>query len=110
MIRVKEGYQDMQFSKRLDLFGDEIFAALNERKVELEAQGRTIYNLSVGTPDFAPAEHIRKAMMDAAADPQNWKYSLRDLPELLDAVCGCSSWKKISTAVIGVGRTKTTID
>ena len=31
---------------------------------------------------------IRKAMMDAAADPQNWKYSLRDLPELLDAVCG----------------------
>ena len=88
MIRVKEGYQDMQFSKRLDLFGDEIFAALNERKVELEAQGRTIYNLSVGTPDFAPAEHIRKAMMDAAADPQNWKYSLRDLPELLDAVCG----------------------
>ncbi|HBB47025.1 MAG TPA: LL-diaminopimelate aminotransferase [Blautia sp.] len=78
----------MQFSKRLDLFGDEIFAALNERKVALEAQGRTIYNLSVGTPDFAPAEHIRKAMMDAAADPQNWKYSLRDLPELLDAVCG----------------------
>ena len=57
----------MEFSKRLDLFGDEIFAALNERKVALEAQGRTIYNLSVGTPDFAPAEHIRKAMMDAAA-------------------------------------------
>ena len=78
----------MEFSKRLDLFGDEIFAALNERKVALEAQGRTIYNLSVGTPDFAPAEHIRKAMIDAAADPQNWKYSLRDLPELLDAVCG----------------------
>lgn len=47
----------MEFSKRLDLFGDEIFAALNERKVALEAQGRTIYNLSVGTPDFAPAEH-----------------------------------------------------
>ena len=44
----------MEFSKRLDLFGDEIFAALNERKVALEAQGRTIYNLSVGTPGFAP--------------------------------------------------------
>ena len=28
----------MEFSKRLDLFGDEIFAALNERKVELEAR------------------------------------------------------------------------
>jgi len=28
----------------------------------------------------------------------------------VDGVCGCNSWKKISTAVIGVGRTKTTID
>lgn len=77
----------MEFSKRLDLFGDEIFAALNEKKVALEAAGRTIYNLSVGTPDFAAAPHIRQAMLDAAADPENWKYSLRDLPELLDAVC-----------------------
>jgi LL-diaminopimelate aminotransferase len=78
----------MQFSKRLDLFGDEIFAALNEKKVALEAAGRTIYNLSVGTPDFEAAPHIRQALLDAAADPENWKYSLRDLPELLDAVCG----------------------
>ena len=78
----------MEFSKRMDLFGDEIFAALNERKVALEAQGRTIYNLSVGTPDFAPAPHIRQALMDAAARPESWRYSLRDLPELLDAVCG----------------------
>jgi LL-diaminopimelate aminotransferase len=77
----------MQFSKRLDRFGDEIFAALNEKKVALEAAGRTIYNLSVGTPDFEAAPHIRQALLDAAADPENWKYSLRDLPELLDAVC-----------------------
>lgn len=77
----------MQFSKRMDLFGDEIFAALNDKKVALEQQGRTIYNLSVGTPYFAPAEHIRKALQDAAADPANWRYSLRDIPEMLDAVC-----------------------
>ena len=77
----------MELSKRMALFGDEIFAALNEKKVALEAEGRTIYNLSVGTPDFAPAPHIRQALLDAAADPENWKYSLRDLPELLDAVC-----------------------
>ena len=52
----------MEFSKRLDRFGDEIFAALNEKKVALEAQGRTIYNLSVGTPDFETAPHIRQAL------------------------------------------------
>ena len=28
----------------------------------------------------------------------------------VDGVCGCNSWKKITTAVLGVGRTKTTID
>ncbi len=78
----------MEFSKRMSLFGDEIFAALNEKKVALETAGRTIYNLSVGTPDFAPAPHIRQALVDAAQDPENWKYSLRDLPEMLEAVCG----------------------
>ena len=41
----------MQFSKRLDRFGEEIFAALNNRRMELEQQGMKIYNMSVGTPD-----------------------------------------------------------
>ena len=27
-----------------------------------------------------------------------------------DGVCGCNSWAKISTSVLGVGRTATTID
>ena len=77
----------MNFSKRLNLFGDEIFAALNERRLELEKQGKKIYNMSVGTPDFHTPDHIKKALMEAAADDQNWRYSLRDLPELLNAVC-----------------------
>ena len=53
----------MNFSKRLDLFGDEIFAALNERRLELEKQGKKIYNMSVGTPDFHTPDHIKKALM-----------------------------------------------
>ena len=77
----------MEFSHRLDLFGPEIFAALNDKKVALEAEGRRLFNLSVGTPDFAPSDHIKQALIDAARDNENWKYSLRDLPELLDAVC-----------------------
>lgn len=77
----------MEFSHRLELFGPEIFAALNDKKVALEAEGRTLYNLSVGTPDFAPADHIKQALLSAAEVDENWKYSLRDLPELLNAVC-----------------------
>lgn len=77
----------MQFSHRLDLFGAEVFAALNDRRVALEAAGKKIYNLSVGTPDFAPYPHVVDALTDAAQDPAMWKYSLRDLPELKQAVC-----------------------
>ena len=77
----------MQFSKRLDRFGEEIFAALNNRRMELEQQGMKIYNMSVGTPDFKTPDHIKKALAEAAMDDNNWKYSLRDLPELLEAVC-----------------------
>ena len=57
----------MQFSKRLDRFGEEIFAALNNRRMELEQQGMKIYNMSVGTPDFKTPEHIKKALAEAAA-------------------------------------------
>ena len=52
----------MQFSQRLDRFGAEVFASLNQRRLKLEAQGRTIYNLSVGTPDFAPYDHVVSAL------------------------------------------------
>ena len=77
----------MGFSRRMDRFGDEIFGALNERRLQLEKEGRTIYNMSVGTPDFTPPAHVVRALQEAAADPDNWKYALRDLPELLEAVC-----------------------
>ena len=77
----------MRFSKRLDLFGDEVFAALNAKRRELEAEGRTVYDLSVGTPDFAPPQHVVDALVESARDPENWKYSLHDKGELLQAVC-----------------------
>ena len=77
----------MKFSKRMDRFGDEIFAALNSKKAELEATGSTIFNFSIGTPDFETPEHIRNATASAAMDSKNWRYSLGDSPELLDSVC-----------------------
>jgi len=77
----------MKFADRLDKFGAEIFAALNEKKIACEAKGQKIYNFSIGTPDFAVPEHIKMALVEAAKDPENWKYSLRDMPEMLQAVC-----------------------
>lgn len=76
----------MQFSKRLDRFGSEVFASLNARRHELEASGRTVIDLSVGTPDFEPPAHVKNALIEAAKDSENWKYALADLPELTQAV------------------------
>ena len=77
----------MQASQRLDRFGAEVFASLNNKLLALEAQGKTIYNMSVGTPDFKPYDHVVEALTQAAQDPEMWKYALRDLPELKQAVC-----------------------
>ena len=91
----------MQLSKRLDLFGAEVFAALNEKRRELEAAGRTVYDLSVGTPDFKPSPHLMRALQESAADTDNWKYSLHDKDELLDAV---GSYYADRYGVDGIGR------
>lgn len=77
----------MQASQRLDRFGAEVFASLNNKLLALKAQGETIYNMSVGTPDFKPYGHVVEALTQAAQDPEMWKYALRDLPELKQAVC-----------------------
>lgn len=77
----------MQASQCLDRFGAEVFASLNNKLLALKAQGKTIYNMSVGTPDFKPYDHVVEALTQAAQDPEMWKYALRDLPELKQAVC-----------------------
>lgn len=77
----------MQASQRLDRFGAEVFASLNNKLLALKAQGKTIYNMSVGTPDFKPYDHVVEALTQVAQDPEMWKYALRDLPELKQSVC-----------------------
>ena len=73
-------------AQRMNDFEEGIFQVLNEKKKELEAEGKKVYNFSVGTPDFQPAEHIIKAVAEAALKPENYKYALADLPKLTEAV------------------------
>ena len=76
----------LQFAERMKEFEAGIFQILNEKKNEKVAAGQKVYNLSVGTPDFKPAPHIMEAVMKASQNPDNYKYALTDLPELLEAV------------------------
>ena len=77
---------DIHFSDMVENIQPGIFGALNEKKEELLRAGRKVYNLSVGTPDFKPATHVMRAMEEACSKAENYKYSLADLPELLEAV------------------------
>ena len=74
------------FSDRAMKFQAGIFAILDEKKRMLQKEGRTIYNLSVGTPDFPAPSHITRAVSLAAQDAENYKYSLTDRPFLIRAV------------------------
>lgn len=73
-------------AKRMEDYEEGIFQVLNEKKQETEKRGQKVYNFSVGTPDFEPARHIMEAVAKAAQKPENYKYSLTDLPELTQAV------------------------
>lgn len=73
-------------AERMKSFEEGIFQVLNEKKQNLEQEGKKVYNFSVGTPDFKPAQHIIDAVVEAASKPENYKYALADLPELTQAV------------------------
>lgn len=79
---------EIQFADRMKDYEEGIFQVLNEKKTQMEQQGRRIYNLSVGTPDFPPPQHVMDAVLKAAQKPENYKYALADIPELIEAVIG----------------------
>lgn len=76
----------LQVAGRMKDYEEGIFQLLNEKKKEVERTGKKVYNLSVGTPDFQTEEHILKAVMEAAGNSDNYKYSLGMIPELAEAV------------------------
>ena len=65
-----------------------VFNILNEKRQALIESGKKIYNMSVGTPDFPPAQHVLDVVSEAAKNPEEYKYSLGDTGELLSAVEG----------------------
>lgn len=77
---------DLQVAERMKNYEEGIFQLLDEKKEEVEKKGKKVYNLSVGTPDFKPAQHIMDAVVEASGKPENYKYSLKEIPEIVQAV------------------------
>jgi LL-diaminopimelate aminotransferase len=78
---------NFKFSNNLDYFQTGIFNVLNDKKEQLIKNGKKVFNLSVGTPDFKPDKHVMDALITASQNTDNWKYALGDLPELTGAIC-----------------------
>lgn len=76
----------MKFSEKFGNINSNILMDLDAAKNKIEAQGREVINLSIGTPDFAPEEHIMEAVSKAFLNPENYKYGMSESPQLLEAV------------------------
>ena len=78
----------MKFAKRMDCFGEGVFSTLADIRRKKEEAGERVIDLSIGAPNIPPAEHIRRALCEAAADEKNYVYVISDRPELLEAAAG----------------------
>lgn len=76
----------MHLPKRLQQLGAAVFAQMDEARLRALAAGMDVINLSVGSPDLAPAPHVIEALQRAVADPRNYAYPMRDLPAFREAV------------------------
>jgi len=75
----------MTLSNRLDGHSSGVFSRLAEKRRLLQARGVDVIDLSIGTPDLPPAEHVVEALREATLDPINYRYAITDRPELREA-------------------------
>ena len=81
----------MNFSHKLDAFEASIFTELLEAKLALRAKGVDTIDLSIGTPDLPPPQHVMRAISEACMEPKNYIYAVKDRPQLLETV---AAWYK----------------
>ncbi len=82
----------MRFATRLAGLQTSIYSQLAELKQELEDTGKSLTNLSIGSPDLAPSSDVMNMISECARDPKSYGYTLtRGTSEFREA---CASWYK----------------
>lgn len=77
-------------AKRLEGLGASVFTEMDNLKKELEKEGKDLINLSIGSPDRAPAMEIRQVLSQAVFDETQYGYTLtRGTAEFRKA---CAAW------------------
>ena len=55
---LRKGMIHMEFSKRMDRFGESIFTVMKNRRTAVEARGQEVIDFSIGAPNIPPAPRI----------------------------------------------------
>ena len=76
----------MEFAKRLEPFGEGVFSRLAEMRRRRVAEGKEVFDLSIGAPNIPPAKRIMEVMAKAVMEPKNYVYAINDTQEMLQAV------------------------
>ncbi|RNC28994.1 MAG: LL-diaminopimelate aminotransferase [Candidatus Dichloromethanomonas elyunquensis] len=83
----------MEFAQRLSSLQASIFSQLAVLKTDLEREGKTLVNLSIGSPDLAPSLEVRKIISKQALYNDSYSYTLtRGTSEFREA---CAKWYKL---------------
>ena len=76
----------MEFAKRMEQFGEGVFSRLAEMRRSRVAEGKEVFDLSIGAPNMPPAKRIMEVMAKAVMEPKNYVYAINDTQEMLQAV------------------------
>jgi len=75
----------LKFAKRMNLFGEGVFARLAAMKQQKLSTDAEIIDLSIGAPNIPPPAHVMQVLAQEALKPENYVYAITDTRELLDA-------------------------
>ena len=81
----------MKFANRMNQFGEGVFSRLAVMRKNRLAQGKEVYDLSIGAPNIPPTKRIMEVMAEAVVKPANYVYAINDTQQLLEAV---AQWYK----------------
>lgn len=81
----------MKFANRMNQFGEGVFSSLAVMRKNRLAQGKEVYDLSIGAPNIPPTKRIMEVMAEAVMKPANYVYAINDTQQLLEAV---AQWYK----------------
>ena len=74
----------MKFARRMENFGEGVFARLAALKQQKTSAGEEVIDLSIGAPNIPPPEHVMKVLAAEALKPENYVYAVTDTRELLN--------------------------